>query len=101
MAAQSNWTATEEAHNLEKGMLGAVIYYSDRSWTSSVVFGPAAVEKSVAEPKPWNENPQVTRKSKSQLPTIVTDGNIVDGDKFGLDNGKKVLLVSGYPPETK
>lgn len=101
MAIQSNWTATEEAHNLEKGMLGAVIYYSDRSWTSAVVFGPAAVEKAVAEPKAWNQNPQVTRKAKSQLPAVVSDGSIVDGSNFGLDNGKKVLLVSGYPPETK
>lgn len=97
--AMPDWNATEEAHGLAKDTLGAVIYYSDRSWSVATVFGPTAVEKAVREPKPWNENPQVTRKNKSQLPATVTDGTIVEGDKFGLTDGKKVLLVSGHAPE--
>lgn len=95
----ANWNGTEKAHSLEQGTLGAVIFYSDRSWSTVTVYGPTAVGNAVSQPKPWNQNPQVTQKKKNQLPTIVTDGTVTEGTNFGVTDGKKVLLVSGYAPE--
>ena len=99
MPKKSIWTQTAEANALDKGLLGAVIYYSGRSWSVATVYGPKSVVNAVSEPKPWNPNPSVQHKQKNELPAVPIQGYLVDGSKYGLKEGQKVLLVPGRAPE--
>jgi hypothetical protein len=96
LMSKSFWTQTEEANDVKKGKLAAVVYSSDRSLTNVTVFGPRSVADKMGEPKPWG-TPNVSLKKKGQL-NEVPKGYVVEGTSYGLKEERKVLLVSGYPP---
>ncbi|SRR5258708_9735257 len=90
----SNWTQTAEAHDVEKGQLRAIIFYSDRSWTYVTVYGPQTVANVIAKrDPPWGKS-KVTRKNTSELPKVLpsNEGYVRDATDYGLRDGK-VLLV--------
>jgi hypothetical protein len=86
-------------YGVEEKDLVAVIYYSDRSYSKVVVYGTQfkKIEQNIKASNVL-ANQTITGRGWSELKVVPEEGHIVDAASFGLEAGKKLLLVSGHPP---
>ena len=81
------------------GDLVAVLFYSDRSYTSVTVYGThlKSIERYVKDTNSGTNNKQFSANGWAELKAVPENGNIVKASVFGIEEGN-ILLVSGYPP---
>jgi len=88
----------EQKFDIPRGQLKAVVFYSDRSYSHSLAYGPYPVTQRIR--KNGQELGGQTRLVEafllSELTIVPTEGYVVDGTTFGLQGGN-ILLVPYIP----
>lgn len=81
--------------------LAAVVYYADRSWTRAVFFGTSRKKFETYIKRNHQQNQSFQTFGWKDLKTVPEQAFIEPASAFGIEGeGKKVLLVSGLPPDS-